>query len=194
MPKLRISPWLPVFLCALWRLDARHILVPFLLAAGLHEAGHMGAILMLGGEIRRISLGCTGAEIQCSPLSPLREAVAAGAGPLVSLGLVLSPWPWVRFWGAAQAVFNLMPVLPLDGGRVLYGLLSFLLGEEWSFRILRASAVCVLALTVVLGLTVPGLRGILFAMAMGICLKISVANFPLSSYNRGSKKERNCHD
>ena len=48
--------------------------------------------------------------------------------------------------------FNLLPILPLDGGRVLYGLLAEKLDPDWADRFLTAAAGCLVGLLAGAGL------------------------------------------
>lgn len=103
----------------------------------LHEVGHCVVARVLGLPVRSITItllaGLT--EITEPPQTPAREYAVAVAGPLVSLWLagaatVLGAGlpdgssgaalaALVGITNLAIAVFNLLPGLPLDGGRVL---------------------------------------------------------------------------
>jgi Zn-dependent protease len=102
-----------------------------------HELGHCLAALRLGLPVRRVRLFLLGglSEISRTPRRPGHEGIVAVAGPAVSVllaagcGLVLLVIPsegpiWLlivecAFANIAVALFNLLPGLPLDGGRML---------------------------------------------------------------------------
>ncbi|GLZ37318.1 site-2 protease family protein [Actinokineospora sp. NBRC 105648] len=102
-----------------------------------HELGHCVVALRLGLPVRRLRLFLLGglSEIARTPRRPGHEGVIAAAGPAVSIllagacgiGLLVMPaegpvWLLVlecAFANTAVAVFNLLPGLPLDGGRML---------------------------------------------------------------------------
>lgn len=102
-----------------------------------HELGHCVAALRLGLPVRRVRLFLLGglSEIAKTPRRPAHEGVVAVAGPAVSVllalfcGLILLVLPdggaiWLlvaqcAFANAVVAGFNLLPGLPLDGGRML---------------------------------------------------------------------------
>lgn len=97
-------------------------------AACVHELGHLLALRLLGAGHSEIRVGCTGAKIHAAFSEPWRELVCAAAGPAGGLLLLLvARWfPRIAVCGLAQSVYNLLPIYPLDGGRMLHSAL-----EEW---------------------------------------------------------------
>ena len=87
-----------------------------LLAVVLHELGHSVAAFMAGKRNQVFTLTPLGCSLYVGEIQGrLRSIFVYAAGPLVSLLLspVLAPETlWVL-------VFNLLPVLPLDGGRIM---------------------------------------------------------------------------
>ena len=111
--------------------------VLFGLCVFAHEAGHTLLSIRLGHPVRRIVLFALGgvSEMEHEPQRPRDELLIAAAGPLVSIllaagagaayaavppGRLLTALLGLLLWSnAALAVFNLLPGLPLDGGRLL---------------------------------------------------------------------------
>lgn len=149
-PRLEASPGFLLLLGALYWLDEGVGLLPWgLLACVVHELGHVAAARCFGGRVERLSLTAVGAELSFSYRAPLtygRDSLVALAGPGANLLLGgLFYWqgrhlPAVLSLGLG--VFNLLPILPLDGGRVLYGLLAERLDPDWADRLLTALAGC----------------------------------------------------
>lgn len=105
----------------------------------LHELGHALVARRFGLPISGIDLTILGgtAKMSAAPRSPKEEVAIAIAGPLVSLGLAvvgfvglatvpaLSPvLAFVAWANLGLFLFNLLPALPMDGGRVLRALLA----------------------------------------------------------------------
>ncbi|MEV5891276.1 site-2 protease family protein [Nonomuraea fuscirosea] len=104
----------------------------------LHELAHSVLAKSYGLPVRRITLYLLGgvSEIEKEPPTPGKEFMVAAAGPALSLGLagaglaadvwlingggILEALTW-QLWFAnlIVGVFNLLPGLPLDGGRML---------------------------------------------------------------------------
>ncbi|MBO3752307.1 site-2 protease family protein [Streptosporangiaceae bacterium NEAU-GS5] len=104
----------------------------------LHELAHCVVALRFGYPVRRIVLYMLGgvSEIEKEPDTPGREFLVAAAGPAVSLGLggvcallyayavppdgLVTALVWqLTYANLIVGVFNLVPGLPLDGGRLL---------------------------------------------------------------------------
>jgi Zn-dependent protease len=121
----------------------------------LHELGHCFVARGLGLSVRSITIGIMGGATQIEEAqTPAREYAVAIAGPMVSLllagtGVGLRPLfdsdslsgrlvDNVAITNGLIAAFNLLPGLPLDGGRVLRAILWRLGGD--GERATRAAA------------------------------------------------------
>jgi len=125
----------------------REIII-ILAAVFLHEIAHTLVALMLGIKVAEIEILPFGGQAQIEDftgLDPGKEIYLALAGPAVSLllaGLFYFLQPYLnvdlRFFvniNLLLGLFNLLPALPLDGGRVFRALISPLLGFKRSTKI-----------------------------------------------------------
>ena len=103
-------------------------LFAWLFAAGFHEVCHWIAVKLCGGEIYSITIGLSGAKMECGPMTKMKRLFAVLLGPFGGLFLVLfARWiPRVALCSWFLSLFNLLPLLQLDGGRAL----EILLGEK----------------------------------------------------------------
>jgi len=126
-PFVYISPAAAVLFSLLYFFDTEGVFAMLLPAVLAHETGHALAIWLGGGRIKALRLGIAGFKMSHSlPLEGLRGAAALGAGPLFGFvyGFVCSMLPFEFFnlsggLSIALSLFNLLPVLPLDGGRLV---------------------------------------------------------------------------
>ena len=126
-----------------------------LAAVLLHECAHARVAKKLGYELNVIKLMPYGAAL-CgnADIKPKHEALIAISGPLfnliVAVGIVAVWWIMPSAYMFTQAfcfcnvyigLFNLLPVYPMDGGRVLLGLLSSRVKRNRAYKILRVVSV-----------------------------------------------------
>src|ERR687886_925978 len=133
------------------------VIVALFLCVLMHEYGHSLVAQRLGIEIPDITLLPIGgvARFKTLPDRPADEVKIAIAGPLVNVvlapiffgvalllgaGVLVTPSPigafgsvgqvfaYLGYLNVALAIFNLIPAFPMDGGRVLRGLLATRMG------------------------------------------------------------------
>jgi Zn-dependent protease len=151
------------------------LVLAFFVCVVLHELGHCFVARRNGIRVPRILLMPIGgmAEFESIPRQPRTEIAIALAGPAVNFALVALLWWFVDFSGETEATaalpvtvgdfvnqlflanlvmgtFNLLPVFPMDGGRVLRALLAMRL-PYLRATFLAASIGKVLALLLAIG-------------------------------------------
>ena len=102
------------------------------LAAIFHEMCHYITIWLTGNEVFEIDISHNGAIMQTTSLSLVSELFCALAGPMGSMLLFFCyPWfPRIALCAAIQCLFNLIPVYPMDGGRILSCMLEMWVPEK----------------------------------------------------------------
>lgn len=149
--RIRIEPLALLFPVAAAMLCARADVAALLVSLAIHEAGHLLAAWALGVGVSELRLMPFGAAIRLENpyvLSPGRLLAVAAAGPAASLLSVLgaaamahlrvlSPTLALSMMrvSAVLLAFNLLPALPLDGGRMLYAMLSERVGRTRAVNI-----------------------------------------------------------
>jgi stage IV sporulation protein FB len=164
--KVDISYGFIILISVLYYLDTQNLFLLLLLAAAIHEAGHFFVIIALGGNIGRLQLTGAGAVMEIeggAMLSYSREIAATVAGPAANtaaallaslLGSYYSSEAFFEFSGIniAFAVFNMLPVRQLDGGKTVYLLISCLSGPQEADTVCNITAYVFIILLYAAGL------------------------------------------
>lgn len=124
-----------------------------------HELGHAVVARRLRVPIEGIDLHMFGgvAKMKAPPRSPDDEIAISIAGPIVSLALAGAAWAvalavpglglvkWLAGANLMLGLFNLLPALPLDGGRVFRAILAkrrgLVRGTQLAVKVSRAIAI-----------------------------------------------------
>lgn len=111
-----------------------------LIAAAVHEAGHVMAICLLKKKFYGIEFGFGKTQIFMENSSHLEELLTALAGPMAGILLIQAYRyaPRIAICAALQTAYNCLPLYPLDGGRAVYCLSHLLFGKNAAAIILRA--------------------------------------------------------
>jgi len=149
--RIRVSLWLlPLGALAVWLGDGGTLLV-MALCVTVHELAHAVTARALGLGVQELELMPFGGVARLTSTvvrGPGTEIAVALAGPVASLALAFlfsylerqtalrGAWMGALIRNnAALAYFNLLPALPLDGGRVLRALLCRPLGFARATRV-----------------------------------------------------------
>lgn len=153
------------------------VTVLFFVCVVLHELGHSLTAQRFGVRVPRILLLPIGgmAEFDRIPRKPSQELLITLAGPAVNFVifgvLVLAVglpegWPWtpdypntltglaqlLLTWNLVMGCFNLLPVFPMDGGRIFRALLAmrlpYLRATYWAVTVGKVLALVFAALSV----------------------------------------------
>lgn len=125
MNKVRIRFSFLLFNALLFSFRDGEMILSFYAVCLLHELGHIAALRLTGGELRRVELSCFGIRMTAAPAASLgRGVIVLLSGPAVNLLLygalrladIGDETALLSLWAG---IFNLLPYSFLDGGAVL---------------------------------------------------------------------------
>ena len=120
--KVRIDPLVyPLWAFLLLAVPIK-VLFGWMGAALFHEMGHIAAQKLLGGKPGNILIGPTGALIEGEDLGTYKNILCVLAGPAAGAVpmIFVRCFPEFAICAILLTVYNLIPLYPLDGGRLLY--------------------------------------------------------------------------
>ena len=147
-------------------------LVAAAFAALIHELCHALAVWISGGQVLGLTLDVGGLRMEAVGLDAGKELLCALAGPAGSLLLSFVPIPALSVCALIQGAFNLIPLMPLDGGRAL-GCMLELTTPRYGRHIRKAVEQVILLTLLVL---IPALH--LGLGAFGAWMLLAMRKFP----------------
>lgn len=151
-----------------------------IIAAAFHELCHITALRLLKYRIWNIRIGIGGTQLETEPLSRGKELLCALSGPLGSFLLLsmINRFPRIAVCAGLQGIYNLLPIYPLDGGRIFRCIIEACLPGKY------ANTLC----TVVENVTIAGIVllpvVVSFYVPLGIFPLILAAGFVLKILHR----------
>ncbi len=159
--KFSVSPLFILFALFMLLLFDAVLFIIYIASVLLHEYAHYLAALRCGLRMDEVKLHPFGAVLygELTFLSRKQEIFVALAGPALNLALaVIFTALWWIFpalymftdhavlANTSLALFNLLPVYPLDGGRVAYNLMLLKMPPKRAFAVLHTSSMVFCAL------------------------------------------------
>ena len=191
--KIRISTGAILMLAALLLVLPLQWVVAMILAAGIHELSHFLAILITGGKIRKIHIGGRGVIMETQSMPAIKEIICALAGPIGSFLLfALAPrFPRTAICGIVHGLYNLLPLFPMDGGRVLLCALFSFFRPMTARKIFIGIQYAVIAAMLCAGIVLSLRIGVMPILFIIILLGNNIKENPLAKkaiwrYNRGT--------
>lgn len=122
-------------------------LFAWLVAVSFHELCHWLSVRLFGGTVYSLTIGITGANMVCETLSNGKQLLSVLSGPLGGFLLVFTAnwFPRIAICSWILSVYNLLPLLPLDGGRAL----QILLKNHRSYYVIEKVALIAISLCAV---------------------------------------------
>jgi len=149
----------------------------------IHELGHLAAGLILGMKPEKIEITPYGVSISFQlmlddynkkvsygNILEIKKIIVALAGPLTNLFIILLTYGLnenifsksiIIYANLLLIIFNLLPIYPLDGGRILKGILHIIFGKRKAeIYINNVSFICIVLLTLISSILIYSLKNI----------------------------------
>lgn len=193
------------------------IYIIIMIFAIIHELGHLVAGLILGFKVKELKLTPIGVRLQFNVTNKeynekikkgnklnIKKAIIALAGPLTNLiifitlillkllGFVFTNtyiYQIIIYSNILIAIFNMLPIYPMDGGRVINEVLKIIFGYKKAYKITYIlSKTLLIILTAIASISILYLKNIavLFVIMYLWCLELQ----EIRRYNKRKNIEK----
>lgn len=176
------------------------IYATIMLFAFLHEIGHLCSGLALGVKPKMMKMTPFGFQITFKTCLEdynqkrgqgnevcIKKIVIYLAGPMINLFLVLVCLLWkaeliipketIIYSNLLLAIFNLLPIYPLDGGRILKEVVHIFRGRKVAYqRIIWISYVTVIIVTIIASILILYIHNIAFLIILAYLWYLVIRN------------------
>lgn len=185
MSRVSLSPGAILLLALIYFFGGLSSLAAVIAAAVVHEAGHAAAIRISGGRVRTLRFDSSGLCMSgAGAYSTLCEIIILLAGPAAGLVLAFACSKLgndsandflLRTAGisAVLTAYNMLPAMPLDGGRVLFIIVRRLTGEKRADTIMRCISIITALMLAALGIYARGTQAGAALLAASVWLLIA---------------------
>lgn len=174
--KIRVNLQIFLFAIIFYLTKQIEIYAILMLFAFVHEIGHLLSGVILGLKVKSINIMPFGISINFEDYSNkylIKKIIIALAGPLVNLIIIIlglyNSWSEeIIYSNILIGMFNLIPIYPLDGGRILKYITQLASGiKEAETLTYRVSNVLIILLTVISSIGVLALKNIGIVLILG---------------------------
>lgn len=161
MPKINVKFSFLIFNALMFIFRESRLIFGFYIACLIHEAGHIIAVQLTGGNVQQIDFSWIGIKMTASPPCSIKAGIFVQlSGPtanlLTFLVLILAGnTGYIAIFSLAEGLFNLLPYSFLDGGAALDMLAEGAVNEPLLRKIyaaLRLTVTAAIAFFIICGL------------------------------------------
>lgn len=154
--KVTVSFFFFAVLCICSLADSKGIMLFGIIAAFLHECGHLISAFVFGLSPKALTVNSSGLKMYIPNLTTNRKAciIIAFSGAAANLVIFALSCPFLKGFAAANlglCILSLLPCDPFDGGIILRSLIEFRCSEEKAEKILFFCTLIILILLVTFG-------------------------------------------
>ncbi|MBQ2938426.1 MAG: site-2 protease family protein [Clostridia bacterium] len=181
--RFRIDLKIFIFLILFYFTKQIELYASIMIFALIHELGHLAAGLLLGMKPEKIEIMPFGVsigfkiypkeynkKIKKGNMLELKKIIVAMAGPMTNFIIILITYKLnleivksltIIYTNFLIMIFNLLPIYPLDGGRILKGVLHINIGKRKSEKYINnISKITVIIITAISSILILYIRNI----------------------------------